>query len=142
MVMAKLNDSFKITVAVVCGIALAVFTIWGAIWVSNIDNRKAAAAFPKCVGEHAAHKVIIQNDKMVPAHTDAKRCDTLEIMNLDDQQRIIAFGQHNKHVAYDGVRERYLSANGKFEVTLIQPGNFLFHDHEQEDVRATFTVDQ
>jgi hypothetical protein len=140
--MVKRSKVLKIGLMVIGAITLMILTIWGAIWVSNIDNRKAAAAFPKCTGKHAAHKVMIQNDKMVPAHTDAKRCDTLEIMNLDDKQRIIAFGRHEKHIAYDGVSERYMPQNAKFEVTLIQPGNFLFHDHEDEDVRGTFTVNQ
>lgn len=116
-------------------------TVWGAIWISNIDNRKAEAQYPKCSGQHKTYTVNIENDKMTPEHTNAKRCDTLVIVNLDDQQRIIAFGQHDKHVAYDGITEHYLSQNGKFDVTLIQPGDFLFHDHAQEEVQATFTVE-
>ena len=140
--MGRHGKVLKIWLIVVGVVVLTALTIWGAIWVSNIDNRKAAAAFPKCTGKHVVHEVNIENDKMVPAHTDAKRCDTLIITNLDDQQRIIAFGKHEKHIAYDGVSERYLSQKGTFSITLIQSGTFLFHDHEEEDVRGTFTVTQ
>ncbi len=140
--MAKRNSAVKIGLVIVGVVALMGLTIWGAIWVSNIDNRKAAAQFPPCTGSHAVHKFVIQNDKMVPAHTKAARCDTLIITNMDDRPRIIAFGKHDKHVAYDGVTERYLSPEGEFDVTLIQPGTFLFHDHNQEEVAGTFTVTQ
>jgi hypothetical protein len=139
--MSKLNTASKVLLISVGCIVLVGLTIWGAIWVSNTDNRKAAAKFPPCSGKYAVHKVNIQNDKVNPPHTNAKRCDTLVITNLDDVPRVIAFGKHEKHVAYDGVTERYLSPRGKFQVTLIQPGNnFLFHDHNQEEVQGTFTV--
>lgn len=140
--MAKRNTAMKITLISVGIVVLAGLTIWGAIWVSNIDNRRATAEFPKCTGKHAVHEVVIRNDKMEPEHTDAKRCDTLEITNLDNEQRIIAFGQHEHHTAYDGVTERYLSENGKFSVTLIQTGTFRFHDHEHDEVAGTFSVTQ
>jgi hypothetical protein len=86
------------------------------------------------------HTARIKNDKVVPAHTEARRCDTLTIINLDDRDRIIAFGRHEHHTAYDGVTERYLNQEGKFSVTLIQPGTFRFHDHDDDIVQGTFTV--
>jgi FtsZ-interacting cell division protein ZipA len=134
------NKSLKIGLIVIGAIILTTLTISGAIWVSHAETRKAEAAYPKCQGQHQTHKVTIQDDKVIPEHTNAKRCDTLIITNLDDQPRIMAFGQHEKHVAYDGVSERYLSEMGKFDVKLIQPGTFLFHDHNDEKVQATFTV--
>ena len=138
--MVKLNASVKIGLVVAGAIILVALTIWGAIWVSHVETRKAEAAYPKCQGKHAAHTATIQNDKVRPVHTAAKRCDTLTIMNLDDQDRIVAFGQHEHHTAYDGVSERYLNQNGKFNVTLVQPGNFRFHDHDDDTVQGTFTV--
>jgi hypothetical protein len=136
----KLNKTVKIGLGVVGGVVLIVGTILGAVWVSHIESNKAAAAFPKCTGRHAIHAVVIRNDKVVPSHTEAKRCDTLVITNLDDVPRIMAFGPHENHVAYDGVSEQYLSKDGKFSVTLVQPGNFLFHDHDNPGVQGTFTV--
>lgn len=121
-------------------VILTAVTIFGAIWISHAETRKAEAAYPKCMGNHVVHTATIQDDKVVPQHTVAKRCDTLTIVNLDDQDRIIAFGQHEHHTAYDGVTERYVNQNGKFSVTLVQPGNFRFHDHEQDEVQGTFKV--
>jgi len=140
--MAKRNKML-VPVLIFTGIIiLMVFTIWGAIWVSNIDKRKAAAKFPPCTGKHAIHKAVIEGDKVAPRHTNAKRCDTLVITNTDEQPRIIAFGVHDEHVTYDGVTERYVSPEGEFEVRLIEPGSFRFHDHNEEDVTGTFTVSQ
>jgi hypothetical protein len=136
----KLNKTVKIGLGVVGAVALMVATIFVAIWISHIESDKAASAFPKCVGQHAVHEVVIQNDKVVPSHTSGKRCDILVITNLDDIPRIMAFGDHEHHVAYDGVTERYLSKDGKLSVTLVQPGNFLFHDHDNAEVKGTFSV--
>lgn len=122
-------------------IFLMAATIFGAIWVSHIESNKAAAAYPKCSGKYPVHIVNIQHDKIVPEHTVARRCDTLLITNIDDKPRVIAFGPHDRHITYDGVSERYLSEQGgRFTITLVQPGTFLFHDHEQPDVQGTFTV--
>lgn len=138
--MVSPRQTLRIGAAVVGVIALMIVTIFGAIWVSHIEGNKAAAAYPKCQGQHSVHKVIIRDDKVLPQHTDGKRCDTLVITNLDDKDRIMAFGPHEDHVAYDGVSERYLSQNGTFKVTLVQPGNFRFHDHTDDVVQGTFTV--
>jgi FtsZ-interacting cell division protein ZipA len=136
----SLDKTMRIGLVVVGAVALMAGTIFGAIWVSHIESRKVAAAYPPCKGNHTAHKAVIGNDKVLPQHTNAKRCDTLTITNLDDQDRIIAFGQHEHHTAYDGVTERYLNQNGTFSITLVQPGSFRFHDHENDAVQGTFTV--
>lgn len=138
--MIKTGKVVKISLVVLGVIVLFAGTIFGAIWVSHIESDKAAARYPKCTGRHAAHAVFIRDNKVEPENTDAQRCDTLTVTNLDNVPRIMAFGAHDRHVAYDGVTERYLTENGKFTVTLIQPGTFHFHDHEDDDVRGTFTV--
>ena len=138
--MVKFGRLSKAGLIVSAFFSLIALTIFGAIRVSHIESNKAAAAYPKCQGQHQVHKVVIQNDKAVPQHIDGQRCDTLVITNLDAQDRIIAFGPHEDHVAYDGVSERYLSQNGTFKVTLVQPGNFRLHDHVDDVVQGTFTV--
>lgn len=132
----------KIGLWTLAAVVLVVGTIFGAIWVSHIESNKVAADYPKCVGKHAVHTVVIKDNKAVPLHTNAQRCDTLTITNLDNADREMAFGPHEHHVAYDGVTERYLSYKGTFSVTLIQPGNFRFHDHIGDIVQGTFTVSQ
>jgi hypothetical protein len=136
----KHGKALTISGLVVGTMVLVGLTIWGAIWVSHSESRKAEANFPQCTGTHTAHEVLIRNNQVIPKNTIADRCDTLTITNLDDQERIVAFGQHEHHEAYDGVTERYLSQGGRLTVTLIQPGNFRFHDHEDDSVQGTFTV--
>lgn len=138
--MSNLGKPLKIGLLTAGFLLLSVATIFGAIWISHIETHKAEAAYPPCQGTHTARQVTISNDQVNPGHTQAKRCDTLTITNLDDMPRIIAFGPHDHHVAYDGVTERYLSKEGRFTVTLIQPGSFSFHDHDQQTVNGTFTV--
>lgn len=98
------------------------------------------AAPASCSGEHATHTVIIHNEAMDPSHTYAPQCDKLTIINADPKTRVIAFGVHDKHVAYDGVTETILASNESVTVTLNQTGTFLFHDHDDETVAGEFTV--
>lgn len=99
-----------------------------------------AATPVSCSGEHATHTVIIHNEAMDPSHTYAPLCDKLTIINTDAKTRVMAFGVHDKHVAYDGVTETILAPNESVTVTLNQAGTFLFHDHDDETVAGEFTV--
>ena len=87
------------------------------------------------------HKVVIQNNIVTPAHIDARQCDTLTINNLDDAKRLIAFGQHEKHVAYDGITQKVLTKNKSFTVMLITLGDYKFHDHMHDEIQGTFKVE-
>lgn len=93
-----------------------------------------------CPTTGVVHRVIAKNGAFVPQHTDAKFCDVLTITNLDQQQRLVAFGPHENHVAYDGVSERLLAQGQSLTLTLIQSGSFLFHDHLDDSVVGSFTV--
>ncbi|HSX36422.1 MAG TPA: cupredoxin domain-containing protein [Patescibacteria group bacterium] len=93
-----------------------------------------------CSSHSVNYKVTIQNDEVSPAHTTAPRCDTLTITNLDDTDRLMAFGLHENHEPYDGVAERLLGPGQSFTVTLVQTGSFRFHDHAHDEVQGTFTV--
>jgi len=92
------------------------------------------------VKEHSEIKLTIQNDRINPAHFEGHRCDTVTITNLDDSTRIMAFGVHDSHVPYDGIGEKPLGKNQSFEFTLVKTGNFLLHDHNDEEVETNFTV--
>jgi plastocyanin len=105
---------------------------------SNGTASKPGAA--QCQGRHATHQVRIQNDAMVPEHTQASLCDKLTITNKDPALRLVAFGPHDEHVAYDGVTEQPLEQNKSLTITLNQPGNYQFHDHLEDIAHGTFTV--
>lgn len=93
-----------------------------------------------CSGQHKTWLVKIQNDHVQPLETNSHRCDKLTILNLDKAEREMAFGQHEHHVAYDGVTERLLNQGQSFTVTLDQKGSFVFHDHFNDDVSGSFIV--
>jgi plastocyanin len=93
-----------------------------------------------CQVTKVAHVVKIQDDKLQPTHVDGKLCDTLRIENLDDVTREIGFGKHDHHVAYDGIAEKILQKDDTVTVTLVQTGEFRFHDHFHDEVAGSFTV--
>ncbi len=106
-----------------------------------LNHKPVAANVANCAGKPSfSHVVTIQNSVVTPSHTAAFLCDTLTITNLDDITRAIAFGPHENHVAYDGVSERIVAFGQSLKVTLVQAGNFRFHDHIHDEVQGTFTV--
>lgn len=86
------------------------------------------------------HTFHITNNAFTPAVIHATQCDTLTVINQDNKERLLAFGQHDQHMPYDGVSERVLHAGESFQVTLVQNGEFIIHDHLQDETEATFTV--
>ncbi len=119
--------------------ALGIVTI--AALLPFVLAHKSTPAVSSCPpGFHTNHEVVIQNDKVIPSHIQAPLCDTLTITNYDDIGRLVAFGPHENHVAYDGVTERLVGRGQSVVVTLVQAGNFRFHDHLHDEVQGTFTV--
>lgn len=82
----------------------------------------------------------IDSNKMNPAKTVGKACDTLTITNLDSKTRLIAFGHHDSHKEYDGVAEKILTQGQSLTVTLNEKGKYTIHDHYDDAVKGTFTV--
>jgi plastocyanin len=93
-----------------------------------------------CEQQATQHRIIIQHNTVQPHHTQATLCDTLTITNEDSKLRILAFGRHEHHQAYDGVTEKRLGDSQSLTVTLNQTGTFTFHDHLQEETQGDFTV--
>lgn len=121
----KLKRNIALVLVIVLTTAAALGTGY---WVSSSSNN--------C---HAL-KVEIKNDKVTPQTTNGKLCDTLTITNDDNITRIIAFGPHEHHVAYDGVTDRVLHKNESLSITFNQTGSFHFHDHEHDEVQGYFNV--
>lgn len=103
-------------------------------------DQQYANSHQGCFPSRSNHRVVIQDDKVSPANTVGSKCDTLTIINLDDIQRMVAFGPHEDHVAYDGIKERMLTKGQSLTVTLVQVGDFRFHDHIHDEVQGMFTV--
>lgn len=116
-------------------------TIPLAVWLTHTATAQTENARRRCEGVRpTVHEVRIFNGKMIPAQLNAVRCDKLRIVNQDVRARLIAFGQHDKHIAYNGVSERLLDKNQAVTVTLGVTGNYLVHDHADATVRCRFTV--
>jgi hypothetical protein len=88
----------------------------------------------------ATHRVMIRDGKVQPESVTAKVCDTLIIENGDDIQRRLAFGEHDHHVSYDGSEGKLVSQNETLTLVLAKTGDFMFHDHFDEQVHGHFTV--
>ena len=94
----------------------------------------------ECTAKQMNHIVTIENEQMKPNRVEAAFCDKLTIINRDGRLRSISFGEHDKHISYDGVSEAILAQDKSLMINLNKPGNFVFHDHYQQSVRATFLV--
>lgn len=86
------------------------------------------------------HTIKIHNNVVIPSTINANQCDILKIVNADDTKRIMAFGQHDKHITYDAIGETILSKDQSLKIVLSTKGTFLFHDHDNKDIKGTFTV--
>jgi len=115
---------------VVVGTALAVGLMGG----------QTASGTCHANGKVTAYRVVIRDGKVPSNHVQGKQCDTLTITNNDTLTREIAFGPHERHVAYDGVAERLLSKGQSLTVTLDKTGSFHWHDHLHDEVEGYFTV--
>jgi plastocyanin len=128
---------FAAWVAAVAVIIFGIFVFSDNFMGSRSEKESAAT---ECQGSHQNHKITIRDDKATPKHVEGSLCDTLTVTNEDDRIRLMAFGKHDDHVAYDGVSEKYVKKGQSFTVTLVKPGTYIVHDHLQEDAGGTFTV--
>ena len=128
--------------AIIIGsLAIGIVVTLGSIWLIGIYlDKQYANLHEGCSPRTTSHQIVIKDDVMSPSTFTGVRCDTLTVTNLDDTQRMIAFGVHDQHLAYDGVSEKVLNKGQSFMVTLVQSGDFKVHDHEDDDIKATFRV--
>jgi hypothetical protein len=131
----------KAIIVTIISVAICVATVPVAIWVTHTQSAELGNGRARCERKPGVvHKVTIQNDIVSPVHTDARECDTLTITNLDSRQRLLAFGQHDNHISYDGISEKLVDQNQNLTVTLIRTGTYSFHDHENDAVNGEFVV--
>ncbi len=85
-------------------------------------------------------QVVLKGNQAIPDHISGKLCDSLTFTNRDNAIRLIAFGPHDHHAAYDGITSETLDTNQSLKIVLNQVGNFEFHDHLLDVIKGTFTV--
>lgn len=109
---------------------------------TELRHKSTGTALQVCVSSGKHHTAVIKNDRIQPQAVHADRCDTLTVVNKDQITREIGFGQHDRHVAYDGVKERMLLPNQSLTITLNKTGDYHYHDHFHDEVEGTFTVQE
>jgi hypothetical protein len=127
------------------GIVGIVVVVGGVVFLSlslsgNYLGSKREKTGIECQQIGTEHFVNIKDNKMEPKETRASLCDKLTVTNQDNKLRRIAFGEHDQHVAYNGVIEKILRQDQSFTVVLNESGTFTFHDHLQEETTATFII--
>lgn len=128
-----------VAIFLVAGSAVILGVVYGANkYLSTSEIKVNPAA--KCAATLATHDVSIHGSVASPDRIEAKLCDRLVITNEDDRLRLIAFGTHNNHQAYDDVTEKVLSQGQSLAITLNQRGSYEFHDHLQDTLIGYFTV--
>jgi plastocyanin len=125
-----------VTILCIGAVATGVFAL-----ANNSLGKPKEQAKATCQGDHNEYTVTVQNDKLSLNDIHAKLCDKLTIVNADDTLRLMAFGVHDHHQAYDGIEEKALKKDAQLSVTLDQTGTFTFHDHLHDGVEGTFTVE-
>ena len=106
------------------------------------DKKTTANSTVSCNRTGVTHVVSIVHNVASPSMTYGKLCDKLQIINYDNQIRLMAFGPHDDHQAYDGVVEEQLASGQSLTVTMDQAGTFHFHDHIGDVAQGDFTVSQ
>ena len=127
------------TVAIIfAGVGVAYASTWA---LTNYFDNQYVSLNDGCRPNQKNHEIVIKDEIANPSTVTATRCETLTIKNLDNVDRLMAFGVHDRHLAYNGVTEKMIAKGQSFTVVLVQTGNFLVHDHDDEDVGATFSVE-
>jgi hypothetical protein len=114
-------------------VLLIVFVAGGGLAIGLWSSSSSAAG---CV----VHKVEIKNSTVTPKITNGKLCDTLLVTNTDNVTRLVAFGDHDHHIPYDGIEDRLLKKDESISVTFDKTGHFHFHDHMHDEVEGFFNV--
>ena len=122
-------------------IAVAGLVIYGvAMLASRALGPGEKTITAECKQEGTEYLVAIQNGQPAINDIQAKACDRLTITNEDDQLRLMDFGVHQSHKAYNGVTEQTLEQGESMSVVLNQAGAFTFHDHLNDTFLGRFTV--
>ena len=130
----------KVGIALLAIVIGAVAVYGSIVGIAAYNDQQYASLHQGCSAHHTSYLVTVKDGALSPSNTVASKCDTLTDRNLDNVDRMMAFGVHAMHTAYDGVEEHELLGNQQFTITLIQTGSFKFHDHMNEKVAGTFQV--
>lgn len=102
-------------------VILVVFGIW-------FGSRKDADSLAcKTIG--AEHELTVKDDEFSAERLTLRRCDTIKIANLGDEDYEFTFGTHENILNYPGFSKQSLRPNEFFVIDAVQAGDYTFHDH-------------
>ncbi|MEO5628084.1 MAG: hypothetical protein ABIQ89_04340 [Candidatus Saccharimonadales bacterium] len=131
----------RVVVIVIAVIATATLAVVAASRLAQTQLHKNKLSRQQCAKVTSnEYTVTIQDNQTNPNHVQAKQCDRLTVINRDDTDRLMAFGVQEAHIVYDEISEKRLNKDESFTVILVQTGDFKVHDHDDDKVKATFTV--
>ena len=93
-----------------------------------------------CQGNNANHTVTINANGMSPGLITAKRCDTLTFKSSDGKNYMLMFGPHDDPITYGGNDAVSVRGDRAKIITLNEIGDFTFHDHNNQAITGTFSV--
>ena len=106
--------------------------------IAQLGDRHTGA----CQGTLDNHQVVFRDGSITPVLTTANRCDTLTIINQDEVDKKIAFGEHDQHTGYGGNDEFIVQNDRNKTIVLNETGSFLFHDHYAPEAMGYLTVEE
>ncbi len=86
------------------------------------------------------YKIKITSRGFDPQEIQAKRCDVVEIINLDSSFHEPAFGPHPIHLVYPGYTEKLLAPKETNKFILKAYGQYEMHDHLNEDLNTYLNI--
>lgn len=104
--------------------------------IAEINGKSTGA----CQGNNANHTVIIKDARITEQTIEARRCDTLTIVNEDGTNREFMFSTNGLAASYGGVYDVAVRADRYKVITLNELGTFNFYDSTDNGIAGTFIV--
>lgn len=95
---------------------------------------------PVCSSPGRAYELILKDGNFTQDHLTVALCDSVKVVNLDAADYQLAFGTHDKHVAFPGFRELTLRQNEFMTIDITQTGTYRLHDHLRDMAAVDLTV--
>lgn len=93
-----------------------------------------------CQRQYTNHQIHFKDGQAVPSHTEAGKCDTLTFISEDGAEAKITFGTFPDSSSYAGENNLSVQKGHNETITLSETGTFEFYDHENPQVKGSFTV--
>jgi hypothetical protein len=94
------------------------------------------------IEEVDVESVAITSTGFSPSDITISQCGDLILENFSDETARIAFGPHDSHQEYPGYTEQDLGAGDRLVIPLAQYGEFVIHNHHDNERRLVVLVEK